>query len=255
MATPMKKYKLVSITTLAVLLIISFSNIATADAWGVCNGDDLKYEATKYTDNQFIIDQTLTMTVTFNVTFVDDYVTADMSEDGGTAFEVFLNTQSLDDTYGINIRSSNGINIRYIADEQRVQSQMTQISDAFSAVLANFSISRVANNLIISAHGSGSGTSWTYDAEIHYTDDYVLSSMSEDHFQTDGINNAVQNVLWTKVYHHSTCTSPTTTPTTGPGTTPAPTPAPGLPTSLIIGVSAAGALVVIVVAVIMIKRR
>ena len=245
----MNRSKPLSLALLAVLMIIGFANITTADAWGVCDGDDLKYEATKYTDNQFIIDTTITMTVEFNVTYVDDYVTADMSEDGGAAVNVFLNTQSLDDDYGINIRTSNGINIRYIADEQRVQSQMTQIDDAFSPVLANFSISRGGNSLYISAHGSGSGTSWTYDAEIHYTSDYVLSSMSEDHFQTDGVNNAVQTVLWTQVYHHSTCTTPTTTP----GTTPPTSPTPALPTEVIIGASAA--VLVGVVVVIIIKRR
>ncbi|MBY8996648.1 MAG: hypothetical protein KGD60_02865 [Candidatus Thorarchaeota archaeon] len=235
----MKKTKIISFALLAVLMIIGLTNTVTALTWGVCDGDDLKYDATKYTDNQFIIDQTITMSVTFNVTFVDDYVTADMSEDGGAAVSVFLNTQSLDDTYGINIRSSNGINIRYIADDQRIQSQMTQIDNAFSPVLANFSISRVGNSILISAHGSASGTSWTYDAEIHYTADYVLSSMSEDHYQTDGINNAVQNVLWTQTYHHSTCTPP------GPG--------PDLPAPiLIIGV---GAAVVIVVVVVIMKRR
>ena len=85
----MKKSILFSFALLAILMIIGFTNMATAATWGVSNGDDLKYTATKYTDNQFIIDQTLTMTVTFNVTFVDDYVTADMSEDGGTAVSVF----------------------------------------------------------------------------------------------------------------------------------------------------------------------
>ena len=237
MTIKMKKLKPISFAILAVLIIISATNIATAATWGVSNGDDLKYNATKYTDNQFIIDQTLTMTVTFNVTCVDDYVTADMSEDGGAAVSVFFNTQSLDDDYGINIRASFGILIRYIADEQRVQSQMSVINDTLSPVLDNFSISRVGNNFYISAHGGGSGTSWTYDAEIHYTSDYVLSSMSEDHFQTDGENDAVQNVLWTLVYHHSAGT----------------TPAPALPAPLIIG--AAGVVGVIVVVVVIIKRR
>lgn len=246
----MKKSKPISFTLLAVLMIIGLTNTATALSWGVCEGDDLKYDATRYTDNQFIIDQTVTMTVTFNVTYVGDYVTADMSEDGGASFNVFLNTQSLDDVYGINIKTTNGINIRYIADEQRIQSQMNQINDTLGSVLDNFVMSRVGNNLIISAHGSGTGTSWTYDATINYTSDYVLSSMSEDHFQTDGENDAVQNVLWTQVYHHSTCTSSTTTPTTTPGTTPA----PGLPTSVIIGAGAA-VVGVIVVSVIFMKRR
>jgi len=243
----MKKSKAVSFGLLAVLVIISVTNVAAAVTWGVSNGDELKYEATKYTDNQFIVDQTITMTVTFNVTYVGDYVTADMSEDGGAAFSVFLNTQSLDDDYGINIRASNGINIRYIADEQRVQSQMSLIDSTLGAVLDNFSISRAGNSLYISAYGSGSGTSWTYDAEIHYTSDYVLSSMSEDHFQTDGENNAVQNVLWTQVYHHTQSTTPTTTTTT--------TPAPVLPSSTMIGVTAAAVVGVIVVVVIIIKRR
>ena len=230
----MKKFKLISITTLAVLLIVSFSNIALADAWGVFDGDDLKYQATKYTDNQFIIDQTLTMTVTFNVTFVDDYVTADRSDDGGAAVSVFLNTQSLDDTYGINIRTTNDIFIRFIADEQRIQSQMNQITNNMG-FLSNFSMSSVGNNLIISAYGGGSGTSWTYDAEINYTSAYVLSSMSEDHFQTDGVNDAVQTVSWTQVYHHSAST-------------------PGLPAPLIAGVGAA-AVVGVIVVVVIIKRR
>ncbi len=230
-----------------------------AATWGVSNGDELKYSATKYTDNQFIIDQTNTMTVTFNVTYVDDYVTANMSEDGGVAVSVFFNTQSLDDDYGINIRASNGINIRYIADEQRFQSQMSQINDTLGAVLANFSMLRAGNNLSISAYGSGTGTSWTYDAEIHYTSDYVLSRMSEDHFQTDGINDAVQNVLWTLVYHHSASTTPSTTLSTAPSTTPPTTPsttlAPALPIPLIIGVGAAVVVGIIVVVVIIIKRR
>jgi len=151
----MKKSKLVSFGLLSVLVLLSVTNTATALTWGVCDGDELKYEATKYTDTQFIIDQTLTMTVTFNVTYVDDYVTADMSEDGGPAVSVFFNTQSLDDDFGINIRPSNGLLIRYIADEQRVQSQMSMINDTISPVLDNFDISRVGNSLYISAYGSG----------------------------------------------------------------------------------------------------
>jgi len=238
-------------------VIFSVTNTAAAVTWGVSNGDDLMYEATYYIDNQFIIDQTLTMNVTFNVTYVDDYVTADMSEDGGAAVSVFFNTQSLDDDFGINIRTSNGLLIRYIADEQRVQSQMSMINDTISPVLDNFSISRVGNSLFISAYGSGEGTSWTYDAEIHYTDDYVLSSMSEDHFQTDGENDAVQTVLWTQVYHHSSSTTSTTTTTTSSTTTSTTatttTPAPALLSPLIIGASAAVG--VIVVAVIIVKRR
>ncbi len=251
----MKNFKSISFGLLAVLVIFSITNTAAAVSWGVSNGDDLKYEATKYTDNQFIIDSTLTMTVTFNVTYVEDYVTADMSEDGGAAVSVFFNTQSLDDDFGINIRPSNGLFIRYIADEQRVQSQMSMINDTISPVLDNFDISRVGNSLYISAYGSGEGTSWTYDAEIHYTDDYVLSSMSEDHFQTDGENDAVQTVLWTQVYHHSSSTTSTTTTssTTTSTTTTTTFPTPVLPTPLIIGASAAVG--VIVVAVIIIKRR
>ncbi len=251
----MRKSKPFISALLAALLIIGLANTVTALVWGVSEGDELKFVATKYTDNQFIIDQTITMDVIFDVTYVGDWVTANMSEDGGTAFEVFLNTQSLDDTYGINIRSSNGINIRYIADDQRVQSQMTQITNAFEGVLDNFVISRVGNNLIISAHGSGTGTSWTYDATINYTSAYVLSSMSEDHFATDGENDAVQNVLWTNAYHHSSSTTPTTTSGTAPsttgGTTPPPTPASELLTPLIIGAGA----VVIVGVVIIVRRR
>ena len=221
------------------LITICFINTALALTWGVCEGDDLEYKATKYTDNQFFIDQTLTMTVTFNVTYVGDYVTADMSEDGGAVSSVFLNTQSVDDNYGINIRTSFGMSVRYIADEQRIQTLMTQIQNEVGAVLANFSISRNGNDLLISAYGSGSGTSWTYDAEIHYTNNFVLSSMSEDHFQTDGVNDAVQNVLWTKVYHHSTCIAP----------------APGLPMPVIVGVGVAGVLGAIVIVIVIIKRR
>jgi len=251
----MKNFKSISFALLAVLVIFSVTNTATALTWGVSNGDDLKYEATKYTDNQFIIDSTLTMTVTFNVTYVEDYVTADMSEDGGATVSVFFNTQSLDDDFGINIRTSNGIFIRYIADEQRIQSQMSVINDTLGAVLTNFSITRVGNNLIISAYGGGSETSWTYDAEINYTADYVLSSMSEDHFQTDGENDAVQTVLWTQVYHHSSSTTSTTTSSTTTSTTTTTTtfPTPVLPTPLIIGASAA--IGVIVVAAIIVKRR
>ena len=235
----MKRSKLFFSACLAVLIIISVTNIAAAATWGVSNGDDLKYEATYHFDNQYITGQTTTMTVTYNVTYVGDYVTADMSEDGGAAVSVFFNTQSLDDLYGINIRTSFGINIRYIADDQRIQSQMNQINSTIGAVLGNFSMSRAGNSILISAYGSGSGTSWTYDAEIHYTSDYVLSSMSEDHFQTDGVINAVQNVLWTKMHHHSTCTAP----------------APGLPTPVIIGVSVVVVVGVIVIVVIIIKRR
>lgn len=253
----MKGSRTLSFALFAVLLIIGTADMATAVTWGVCDGDALKYEATEYIDNQFIIDQTVTMTVTFNVTYVGDYVTADMSEDGGAASSVFLNTQSLDDDFGINIRASFGINIRYIADEQRFQSQMSQITSALGSVLANFSMSRVGNSLTISAYGGGIGTSWTYDAEIHYTGDYVLSSMSEDHFQTDGVNNAVNNVLWTQVYHHSECTTSSTTPTTTtsttPTTAPSTTPAPGLPGPVIIGVGAVGAVGVIVVVVMVIR--
>ena len=110
----MKKSKPFFSSFLAVLIIISLTNIAAAVTWGVSDGDDLKYSATIYTDNQFIIDQTFTMSVTFNVTYVGDYVTADMSEDGGAAVEVFFNTQSLDEFYGINIKTTNGINSKYI---------------------------------------------------------------------------------------------------------------------------------------------
>ncbi|MHA2141416.1 MAG: hypothetical protein ACXADF_08425 [Candidatus Thorarchaeota archaeon] len=250
----MKKSKSISFALLAVLTIISLANIATAATWGVCNGDELMYEATYHIDNQFIT-QTTTMNVSFDVTYVNDYVNADMNEDGGSAVEVFFNTQSLDDDFGINIRASNGINIRYIADEQRFQAQMTQIDNEIGAVLANFSMSRAGNNLTISAYGGGAGTSWTYDAEIHYTNDYVLNSMSEDLFQTDGIDDAVQNVVWTKVYHHSDCTTSSTTQPTTSTTTPAATPPPGLPTSMIYGVSAAVGVGVIVVVAIVIKRR
>ncbi|MHA2300929.1 MAG: hypothetical protein ACXACD_08230 [Candidatus Thorarchaeota archaeon] len=202
------------------------------------------------------------MTVEFNVTYVGDYVSANMSEDGGAAFNVFFNTQSLDDDFGINIRTSFGIDIRYIADEQRFQAQMTQIDNEIGSVLANYSMSRAGNSLTISAYGGGSGNSWTYDAEIHYTSDYVLSSMSEDHFWTDGIDDAVQNVDWTLIYHHKACTtssttsstSPPTTPSTTPTTTPATTPPPGLPSSMIIGAAAAGVGIIVVVVIIM-KRR
>jgi len=235
----MKKNKMIFFILLGFLLTIGVINTAIAVTWGVCNGDDLEYKATKYTDNIFTPDQTLTMTVTFNVTYVGDYVTADMREDGGTAVSVFLNTQSLDDLYGINIKTTNSIFVHYITDEQGLQGLMTQIQNTFGAVLDNFSISRSGNNLLISAYGENKGNSWTYDAEIHYTSDYVLSSMSEDHFQTDGVDDAIQNVLWINVHHHSTCT----------------TPAPGLPIPIIIGVSVAVAAGVIVVVVIIIKRR
>jgi hypothetical protein len=239
----MKRSKLFFSACLAVLIIISVTNIAAAATWGVSNGDDLKYEATYHFDNQYITGQTTTMTVTFNVTYVGDYVTADMSEDGGAAVSVFLNSQSLDPDFGLNIVTTNGVDLRYIADEQRVQAQMTQITNALGD-LANFSMSRAGNSLYISAHGSGTETSWTYDAEIHYTDDYVLSSMSEDHITTGGIEDAVQNVLWTQVYHHSAGTNPATTPGN--------TLAPELTTPIIVGVSAA---VVVGVVVIIIRRR
>jgi len=235
----MKKSKMTFFILIGFLLTIGLINSAVAVTWGVCNGDDLEYKATKYTDNQFIIDQTITMTVTFNVTSVSDSVTADRREDGGTAVSVFFNTQSLDDLYGINIRASNNILVRYLADEQRIQGLMTSIQNEVGSVLANFSMSRSGNNLLISAYGSGSGTSWTYDAEINYTSNYVLSRMSEDHFQTDGVIEAVQNVLWTKVHHHSTCT----------------TPAPGLPVPVIIGISVVVVVGVVVVVIIIIKRR
>ena len=235
----MKKSKMVYFILIGFLLTIGVINTAIAVTWGVCNGDDLEYKATKYTDNEFIIDQTITMTVTFNVTYVGDYVTADRREDGGSAVSVFLNTQSLDDLYGINIKTTNNIFVRYLADEQRIQGLMTQLQTYIGGVLGNFSMSRSGNNLLISAYGGHPGNSWTYDAEINYTSNYVLSRMSEDHFQTDGVIDAVQNVLWTNVHHHSACT----------------TPAPGLPMPVIIGVSVAVAVGVIVVVVIIIKRR
>ena len=235
----MKKSKMVSFILIGFLLTMGVINTAIAVTWGVCNGDDLEYKATKYTDNQFIIDQTITMTVTFNVTAVGDSVTADRREDGGTAVSVFLSTQSLDVLYGINIRTSNNIFVRYLADEQRIQTLMTQLQTYIGGVLGNFSMSRSGNNLLISAYGGSSGNSWTYDAEINYTSDYVLSRMSEDHFQTGEIKDAIQTVLWTNVHHHSACT----------------TPAPGLPMPIIIGVSVAVAVGVIVVVVIIIKRR
>ncbi|MBE0527018.1 MAG: hypothetical protein IH631_08755, partial [Candidatus Thorarchaeota archaeon] len=155
----MKRSKPISFVFLAVLVIIGVANIASAVTWGVCNGDGLKYDATYHIDNQFIT----SMNVTFNVTYVGVYVTANMSEDGGAAVSVFLNTQSLDPDYGINIKTTNWIDIRYIADEQRFQAQMTQINNSMVAVLANFSMSRGGNSLYISAYGSGTGTSWTYD--------------------------------------------------------------------------------------------
>ena len=235
----MKKSKIAFLTLIGFLLTIGLLNTAIAVTWGVCNGDDLEYKATIYTDNQYFIDQTFTMTVTFNVTSVGDSVTADRREDGGTAISVYLNTQSLDDSYGINIRTSNSIFVRYLADEQRIQGLMTQIQNEVGTVLTNFSMSRFGNNLLIAAYGGSSGNSWTYDAEINYTSEYVLSRMSEDHFQTDGVDDAVQNVLWTKLYHHSACI----------------TPAPGLPAPVIIGVTVAVAVGVIVVVVIIIKRR
>jgi len=234
----MKKSKMTFFILIGFLLTMGIINSAVAVTWGVCNGDDLEYKATKYTDNQFTIDQTITMTVTFNVTYVGDYVTADRREDGGSAVSVFLNTQSLDDLYGINLKASNNILIRYLADEQRVQGLMTSIQNE-AGFLDNFSMSRFGNNILISAYGGHPGNSWTYDAEINYTSDYVLSRMSEDHFQTDGVIDAVQNVLWTNVHHLSACT----------------TPAPGLPMPLIIGVSVVVAVGVIVVVVIIIKRR
>ena len=234
----MKKSKIIFLILIGFLLTISVINTAIAVTWGVCNGDDLEYKATKYTDNEFIIDQTLTMTVTFNVTYVGDYVTADRREDGGTAVSVFLNTQSLDDLYGINIKTTNSLFIRYLTDEQGIQGLMTQLQIRVG-ILDNFSMSRSGNNLLISAYGGHPGNSWTYDAEINYTSKFVLSRMSEDHFQTDGVIDAVQNVLWTKVHHHSACT----------------TPAPGLPMPIIIGVSVAVVAGVIVVVIIIIKRR
>ena len=232
----MKKSKIVFLTLIGFLLTIGVMNTAIAATWGVCNGDDLEYKTTKYTDNQFIIDLTLTMTVTFNVTSVGDSVTADRREDGGTATSVYLNTQSLDDSYGINIRTTNSIFVRYLADEQRIQSLMTQIQNEIGTVLTNFSISRTGNNLLIAAYGGSSGNSWTYDAEINYTSEYVLSRMFEDHFQTDGVNDAVQTVLWTKIYHHSACTTP------APGSS-----VPGFPAIVIIGVSVAVVIGLIVV--------
>ena len=235
----MKKSKMTFFILIGFLLTIGLINSVVAVTWGVCNGDDLEYKATKYTDNQFIIDQTITLTVTFNITSVSDSVTADRRDDGGTAVSVFLNTQILDDLYGINIRESNNILVRYLADEQRIQGLMTSIQNEVGTVLANFSLSRSGNNLLISAYGGGSGTSWTYDAEINYTSNYVLSRMSEDHFQADETKDAIQTVLWTNVHHHSACT----------------TPAPGLPMPVIIGVSVAVAAGVIIVVVIIIKRR
>ena len=235
----MKKSKMTFFILIGFLLTIGLINSAVAVTWGVCNGDDLEYKATKYTDNEFIIDQTITMTVTFNVTYVGDYVTADRREDGGSAVSVFLNTQSLDDLYGINIRASNNMLVRYLADEQRIQGLMTSIQNEVGTVLTNFSMSRFGNSLLISAYGGHPGNSWTYDAEINYTSNYVLSRMFEDHFQTNGVIEAVQTVSWTKVHHHSACTAP----------------APGLPTPVIIGISVAVAAGVIVVVVIIIKRR
>jgi hypothetical protein len=181
------------------------------------------------------------MTLTFNVTSAGDSVTADRREDGGAAVSVFLNTQSLDDLYGINIRTSNNLFVRYLADEQRIQGLMTQLQIRVG-ILDNFSMSRFGNNLLISAYGGHPGNSWTYDAEINYTSDYVLSRMSEDHFQTDGDIDAVQTVLWTKAYHHSACTTP------GPSI-------PGFPAPVIIGVSVAAIMGLIAVVVIIIKKK
>jgi hypothetical protein len=117
-------------------------------------------------------------------------------------------------------------------------------------------MSRQGNNITISAYGGEAPNTWTYDAVIHYTSDYVLSSMSEDHIAT----GASQNVQWTLVYHHSECTSPTTTPpttptttpVTTPTTTPGPTTAPDLPIPMI---ATAGGIFVLVAAVILLKRR
>ncbi|MBY8979333.1 MAG: hypothetical protein KGD72_02980, partial [Candidatus Lokiarchaeota archaeon] len=71
----MKKSKMTFFILIGFLLTIGIINSAVAVTWGVCNGDDLEYKATKYTDNELFIDQTITMTVTFNVTYVGDYVT------------------------------------------------------------------------------------------------------------------------------------------------------------------------------------
>ena len=230
----MKKSKIAFLTLTGFLLTIGLLNTTIAVTWGVCNGDDLEYKATKYTDTIFTPDQTLTMTVTFNVTSVGDSVTADRREDGGTAVSVYLNTQSLDPLYGINIKTTNNIFVRYLADEQRIQSLMAQIQTYIGGVLSNFSMSRSGNNLLISAYGGPPSNSWTYDAEINYTSDYVLSRMSEDHFQTNGVDDAVQTVLWTKVHHHSACTTP------GPSI-------PGFPAPAIIGVIVAAVVGVIVI--------
>jgi hypothetical protein len=252
----MKRSRAMSCGLLAVLIMVSITNTASAATWGVCEGDELKYQATMFTDNQFVVGLTVTMTVEFNVTFVDDYVTADMSEDGGAAVNVFFNTQSLDDDFGINIKSSNGINIRYIADEQRFQAQMSQISDEIGSVLGNFSMSRVDNHLIISAHGGGSAFSWTYEATIDYTSQYVLYGMSELHSTTDGVNDGIQTVDWTLVYHHTECTTSSattgTTPATTPPTTPGPVTAPDIPIPMIVGASG---VVIVIVALILIRRR
>ncbi|MHA2006631.1 MAG: Loki-CTERM sorting domain-containing protein [Promethearchaeota archaeon] len=201
----MKNTKLKFTISFIFLSIVATFNSVNAAVWGVCNGDDLKYNATHYIDNQFLIDSTTTMTVSFNVTFSNDYVTANMSVDGGPASSVFLNTQSLNPNYGINIKTTNGINTRYIADEQRIQTFMSQLQNTVGAVLSNFTMTRYQNNVLVTAYG-GSSTSWTYRAEINYTSTYVLSRFYEDHFQTDGVNDAIETVLWLKVYHHSTCT-------------------------------------------------
>jgi hypothetical protein len=132
---------------------------------------------------------------------------------------------------------------------------MNQITNNMG-FLANFGMSRVGNNLIISAHGSTTESSWTYDAKINYTSEYVLSSMSEDHYQTDGENEAVQTVLWTKAYHHTSGTTSGTTPTTTTGTTSGTstgtTPTPELLTTIITGGSV---VVIVVIAVLIFKRR
>jgi len=114
----------------------------------------------------------------------------------------------------------------------------------------------VDNHLIISAYGGGSASSWTYDARISYTSQYVLYGMSELHSATDGVNDAVQTVDWTLVYHHTECTTSSTTtgttPVTTPPTTPGPVTAPDIPIPMIVGASGA---VVVIVALILIKRR
>ena len=103
--------------------------------------------------------------------------------------QLLQQTGVFDPDFGINIKTTNGISVRYIADEGRIITLKGQLVNE----MAGFTVERVGNNLTV----TGSGSGWTYSALIVYTSAYVLSKMTE--IFTNGAG--VETVVWEKLGH------------------------------------------------------